>query len=652
MQCFETITLKAKLLSFSLFIAGSSILFPVVSLAQTCPPNIDFESGNFNGWQCYLGNTTAASGTNYINLGPSSPIAGNHTLFDRFSGGTDPYGGFPVNCPNGSGYTIKLGNDQGGGQAEGVSYRFVIPAGQNVYSLIYHYAVVFQDPNHEHYQQPRMQVEIKNVTDDVLIDCSSFSFIPYGTPLPGFYQSPVAGEDGTPVWCKNWSAVSVNLNGLAGKTIELYFKTADCTFRRHFGYAYIDVNSECSDEFTGARFCTDDTSVTVTAPYGYQNYTWFNNTFTQQLGNQQNLVFTPPPSTGSTVAVVLEPYNGYGCVDTLYANLLNNLTLTATAGADITSCNAKGVGIGAIPKPGLVYSWFPTTDLSDPSTANPVATPRVTTSYELTVRNSGGGCATKDSVLVKASFIDSTMQLLGKDAFCFDSRDSAVLNVSAVSNIQWFADNRPVPGAITPRYRVATSGTYHAVLTNSDGCKAITHKQPVLIEMPKPGIRYPLEYVVANSTYGLDARRIGTKVLWSPATSLSASTSFTPDFRGSADQLYTIRIETAAGCITIDTQKVEIAAKADIYVPTAFTPNRDGRNDLLGPVLMGIKEFRYFRVYNRWGELLYETRTIRTGWDGTYKGIEQATGAVVWIAEAVGVDGQVYQRKGTTVLIR
>jgi len=69
-----------------------------------------------------------------------------------------------------------------------------------------------------------------------------------------------------------------------------------------------------------------------------------------------------------------------------------------------------------------------------------------------------------------------------------------------------------------------------------------------------------------------------------------------------------VRIRSAAGCVTIDTQKVVIAEKADIYVPTAFTPNRDGRNDILRPVLMGIKELKYFRVYSRWGELLFETK--------------------------------------------
>jgi hypothetical protein len=178
--------------------------------AQICPPNIDFENGTFDGWTCYTGYVTG-NGTNVITLSPSGgPIPGRHTMFTSFPGdGTDPYGGFPVNCPNGSGHSIKLGNDQGGGEAEGISYEFTIPPGQNYYTLIYHYAVVFQDPNHEEYQQPRMETEITNETDNVIISCSSFTFIPYGSILPGFFEAADPMGD-TPVWCKSWTAVSIN----------------------------------------------------------------------------------------------------------------------------------------------------------------------------------------------------------------------------------------------------------------------------------------------------------------------------------------------------------------------------------------------------------------------------------------------------------
>ena len=130
-------------------------LWSSIAAAQTCPPNIDFENGTFDGWKCYIGSTAVNGSQNVITLYESGPVQGRHTIFDAsVINPPDQFGGFPVTCPNGSRYSIRLGNDRSGTEAEGLSYEFTIPANQNFYSLIYHYAVVFQDPSHEQFQQP------------------------------------------------------------------------------------------------------------------------------------------------------------------------------------------------------------------------------------------------------------------------------------------------------------------------------------------------------------------------------------------------------------------------------------------------------------------------------------------------------------------
>jgi gliding motility-associated-like protein len=644
-RCFR---FSSKLLLAGLF----TCLCYFITNAQNCPPNIDFETGGFNGWTCYTGYVAAVNGENVITLSPSGPVPGRHTMYAANSGLLDAFGGFPVNCPNGSGYSIRLGNDLPGTEAEGVSYEFTIPANRNVYSLIYHYAVVFQDPNHEQYQQPRMEIEITNVTDNKIIDCSSFTFIPYGSLLPGFFESPNPGSS-TPVWCKDWSAVSINLNGNAGKTIKLFFKTADCTFRRHFGYAYIDVNSECSDEFVGATYCRDDTSVNVTAPFGYQGYTWYNNGFTQVLGTQQTLKFPSPPAAGTTIAVKVVPYNGYGCEDTLYARLIDTLTVTANAGKDTFSCNHNPVLIGANTKPGLVYNWTPAAGLNNPSISNPLASPDLTTTYVLTTRHDGGGCVDTDTVIVKAAVIDSSLQLLGKTLYCFGSGDSTILIAEPSDSIQWFRNNIAINGAHQTQYKVTKSGSYHALLFNkTGGCSIATRDQGVVIDIAKPGVNYPIQYAVVDLPIRLQARQFGATALWNPTKNLDNPASYSPTFQSSVDQLYTIEIKTNSGCVTVDTQLVKIVPHVDMYVPTAFTPNNDGLNDFLRPTLMGVKELHYFRIYNRWGQLLFETKTDRPGWNGNFNGMTQPTQVVVWIAEGIGVDGRTYTRKGTSTLVR
>lgn len=621
--------------------------------AQDCPPNIDFETGSFNGWTCYTGSVAAVNNTNRISLVPSSPVVGQHTMFGPSDAGQrDEFGRFPVLCPNGSGHSVKLGNTTGGAQAEGLSYNFVIPPTRNTYSLIYHYAVVFQDPNHLEFQQPRLVLEVWNETDNVLIQCSSFTFFPVGSPLPGFFNAGVT--DSTDVWCKDWSAVTINLNGMAGKEVKLFFKTADCTFRRHFGYAYIDVNTECSSEFTGATYCPDDTAVVVTGPYGYQSYRWFDANFTQLLGTSQILTLQPPPPSGTLIAVEVNPYNGYGCRDTLYARLVDTLTLTANAGPDRISCNNSPVLIGENRKQGVFYSWSPATDLSDPQISNPRANPSVTTPYEVTVRSAGGGCINKDTVLVTASVIDSSLQVIGKSFYCITSGDSAVLHVQPTDSIQWFLNNSAITGANQPRYRVGQSGTYYAQLFTDFGCTLNTRQEQVVIEVPRPGIVYPVQYAVMNFPVQLQARDFGVSYQWRPSLYLDQTAISNPIFNAPVigDQVYTVAITTLAGCLTVDTQLVNTIKEVKIYVPNAFTPNNDGRNDYLRPIMLGVKELKYFRIYNRWGQLVYDMRNSERGWDGNINGLQQGSSVYVWMVEILGLDNRRHFQKGTVTLIR
>jgi gliding motility-associated-like protein len=638
------------LLQFLAVFAG--IFYCVSAHTQSCPENIDFENGTFDNWTCYIGNTFASGEENIISLTPSGSIFEKHTMYSRAAnfGELDPIGGFPVICPNGSGYSIRLGSTTAGGEAEGVSYEFTIPPTEDNFSLIYHYAVVFQSPNHKVNEQPRMEIEVMNVTDNELIECSSFTFIAQGSSMPGFKLSTAV--DTISVLYKDWSAVSVDLSGNAGKKIRLFFKTADCTFRRHFGYAYIDVNSECTNNFVGSSFCPDDAFVNVTAPFGYQNYEWYDETETRVLGNEQTLTISPAPASGTRIAVKVTPYDGYGCTTTLFTELKDNLKVIANAGKDGLSCNNNPVQLGVTPKLGLVYQWSPGRGLTDPQTSNPFAAPDTTTTYALMVSNSGGGCKTTDTVIVQASVIDNTIQLTGKDIFCIDNGDSAVLSVQPVSSITWFKDNAVISGATGTVYKATTSGTYHALLRNTMGCRMTTDPKTVVIEKAKPGMTYPDEYAVIDLPLSLEARKIGAEAIWNPELNLNNHQTFTPVFTGSRETSYNITITTTAGCITVDTQLVKIVKNVEIYVPNAFTPNGDGLNDYLRPHLRGIKELRYFRVFNRWGQLVFEKRNEGVGWDGSLGGKPQPSQTVVWVLEGVGVDNKRYTKKGTSTLIR
>src|SRR4051812_32492566 len=140
---------------------------------SSCPPNIGFEMGTFDYWECAAGSVDLEGG---VHVTPTAPIAGRHTIITSTTA-YDTYGNFPMLCPYGSGKSIQLGNSQTGHEAESVSYTFTIPPNRVDYTITYYYAAVLQTPHHQPQEQPRFVGKMYNVTDDLDIECGSFEFV-------------------------------------------------------------------------------------------------------------------------------------------------------------------------------------------------------------------------------------------------------------------------------------------------------------------------------------------------------------------------------------------------------------------------------------------------------------------------------------------
>jgi gliding motility-associated-like protein len=433
----------------------------------------------------------------------------------------------------------------------------------------------------------------------------------------------------------------------------VFFKTAGCTYVDHFCYAYIDISSRCDGRFESSAFCPADTLVNLKAPAGFEKYTWFNANYSQVLGNQQTLQLKPAPASGTVFAVEITPAGGLGCTDTLIASLSDNLTVTANAGSDVLTCNGIPVQIGILPVDGLTYKWTPSSYLDNPDIANPVASPPVPTQYVLTVTSGGGGCKSTDTMNVVTTVLDNHVDLIGKTEYCIGYGPFPALKVDFADSIQWYKDSIAINGAHQTLYTVTQSGKYFARLfTNGCPLPASTTERSFLVEAATRGITYPVIDAAFNFPEPLHARTIGNSVTWTPATSLNNRFSYTPTFTGLLPQLYTIAMITTAGCITVDTQLVKTHKKIEIFVPTGFTVNGDGLNDRLKPILMGFTKVNYFRIYNRWGKLLYNSNSDQPEWDGKINNQPTETQTVVWMIEAVDVDGVVHRQQGTTILLR
>jgi gliding motility-associated-like protein len=162
----------------------------------------------------------------------------------------------------------------------------------------------------------------------------------------------------------------------------------------------------------------------------------------------------------------------------------------------------------------------------------------------------------------------------------------------------------------------------------------------------------------AAITPALPAGSVVTYVLYDGSTEISSNS--TGIFSGlNQNVLYTMKALVNKACG--GTQAIKDFSMSScgaglvgsgIYVPTGFTPNDDGLNDILKAIPYGIKEFKYFSLYNRWGEQVFTTTDPGKGWDGKFRGTKQNSGVYVWMAEAIDYNDQRIWLKGTAVLIR
>jgi gliding motility-associated-like protein len=222
----------------------------------------------------------------------------------------------------------------------------------------------------------------------------------------------------------------------------------------------------------------------------------------------------------------------------------------------------------------------------------------------------------------------------------------------------WMDSLATIP--LTNPAAIAVSGNYYIKALGANNCASTKPvKVTVLIYKLVAGIRYPTITTAPNTTTQLSSRNIGNSYVWSPPVGLSSAFVREPLFNYDRQTEYLINITRDNGCITVDTVFVKIIARprdslvrSDLFVPKAWTPNNDGHNDKLFPLTVNIRELKYFRIFNRWGQLVFETNIIGEGWNGILQGKPAIMDVYTWTVEAIGVDGKHIKKAGNSVLIR
>ncbi|MEX1201771.1 MAG: PKD domain-containing protein [Ferruginibacter sp.] len=360
--------------------------------------------------------------------------------------------------------------------------------------------------------------------------------------------------------------------------------------------------------------------------------------------------FTPLVSPNVTTTYIARFADVSGCFaeDSLTVKVVNTVTLLALS--DTTICLTDSI-ILRTNGDALQYNWSPSVTLNNASIAQPVANPvDPVTTY--TVIGSIGKCSSQDNVTVRT--VPYPNASVGSDTtICFGN--SVQLQATGGSVYNWSparflsAINIPNPVSIAPR---ATT-QYIVEVSDVLGCPKSTFDTIIVNVAQIIGSAGPSDTsVVLGQPLQLTATG-GDYYSWTPPTWLNDPTIFNPLALPQDNIDYVLRVANNQGCFDLDTIRVKVfKIDPDILVPTGFSPNKDGNNEIFKPIPIGIRSLDFFRVYNRWGQLIFSTAQIGAGWDGTYGGAEQGPGTYVWYVSGTNYLGNKLEKKGTVVLIR
>ncbi|MBK8301801.1 MAG: gliding motility-associated C-terminal domain-containing protein [Chitinophagaceae bacterium] len=397
--------------------------------------------------------------------------------------------------------------------------------------------------------------------------------------------------------------------------------------------------------FRDTLICVNDNLVLQASGTG--NFSW---TPPVNIINANTATPTVSPLTTTTYYVELDD-NGCRNRDSVKVNVVSFVTLQAMA--DTTICRTDTIQL-RVNSNGLQYAWTPASQFINATVKNPFAfTNNAMTNYQVTATI--GGCSATDNIIVTT--VPYPVVNAGTDfSICYNAR--AQLNgMTDGSSWQWApASLVSNPNLLNPVSYPPRTTNYILTAFDTRGCPKPTSDTIRVTVLPKMRVSAGRDTsVIVNQPLQLTATG-GINYDWIPATYLSAADISNPVsiFPNPATGIqYKVIVYSTQGCKDSAYINIKVfKTKPTIFVPTAFTPNNDGKNDLLRPIAVGISNIEYFNIYNRWGQLLFSTTINGQGWDGRINGVLQSTGTFVWTVKATDYTGEAYFQKGVVTLIR
>ena len=407
----------------------------------------------------------------------------------------------------------------------------------------------------------------------------------------------------------------------------------------------------------------DDGQITVTGLDGTPGYTYSINGGTNYQASSNFTV-----SGGNYPNIRVKDNNGCVANTSVNVTLIDNMVVTPVN--DTTVCVGSSVTLvpnfsneatvfnwSTIPNPTLINT------LNNSNIENPVATPNDTITYVVTAH--WGICERTDEIVVRV--LHKPIPNAGPN-YIICQYDSCELQGSA-SNLsgdvlyEWtpasiattpLEQNTMVDPLTTAIFTLTVKDDYGCDFAEKDTVK-VTVQPPLPANAGRDTIALSGQAHQLLATGGPDA----VEFIWTPSLPLNNANIYNPLATLTQDQMFVVTIRDIGGCIGKDSIFVRVLEGSGInrdqplyYLPNSFTPNGDGLNDVFRAIPAGMRSTEFFRVYNRFGKLIFETNRYLRGWDGTFQGKPQPTGTYVYIIKGIDKNGNPVLQKETVLLIR
>ncbi len=301
---------------------------------------------------------------------------------------------------------------------------------------------------------------------------------------------------------------------------------------------------------------------------------------------------------------------------------------------DTTICIGQSLMLEA--QGAISYQWFPSDSLSDSSSSTPIASPTDTTLYKVAFYSL---VCPVDSAEVIVNVNNPSVFAFEDTTICIGG--TAQLNAIGGTNYQWMpnTDIDDPNQAFTNAYPTTTT-TYTVMGTDSVGCA--DSDSVIITVIANPDNPDPIFFqdtsIILGSSIVIQGVQSGYLYSWMPDETLSCNDCPNPIANPTTETTYTVIISDPSGLCNITDSITIIPKEQFLAIPSIFSPNGDGDNDLFSLIQLGISDLEYFRIFDRWGKLVFETTNSNQGWDGTYNGVDQEIGVYNYQLKVVFVD--------------